>query len=379
MKILMIASYPDSIVPFRGELLRALVSAGCDVHVAAPGTCGFSKAKIDLAALGATLHQYSLDRTGTGVFADIRSVFALCKLLTELRPEAVLSYTLKPVLYGTVVACAYRIRNRYALITGLGYAFTSGRGRLISSFVRLLYRVALSCASMVFFQNPDDEAEFRSSGLLPFRIPSVVLKGSGVNIQTYQEAPLPERGVVFLMAGRLLGDKGVRDYAEAARLLKAKHPGARFLLAGWIDSNPDAIAKEELDSWVRQGVVEYLGRVGDLREALIQASVIVLPSYREGTPRTVLEGMAMGRAVVTTDVPGCRETVDDGENGFLVPAKSPKALAYAMEKFIHNPGLAARMGASSRRKAEDDYDVRRVNATMLSAMNVMSDGAREPL
>ncbi|MFA7488539.1 MAG: glycosyltransferase, partial [Lysobacteraceae bacterium] len=183
----------------------------------------------------------------------------------------------------------------------------------------------------------------------------------------------------FLMIARLLGDKGVREYAEAARRIRVDHPQAIFRLVGWIDANPDTISQAELDAWVDAGVIEFLGKLPDVRAAIAEAAVYVLPSYyREGTPRTILEAMAMGRAVITTDAPGCRETVVEGENGFLVPPKSVDALVDAMRKFITDPSLAQRMGARSRQIAEDKYDVRKVNAVMLREMGigqVEQDGA----
>jgi glycosyltransferase involved in cell wall biosynthesis len=174
--------------------------------------------------------------------------------------------------------------------------------------------------------------------------------------------------VRYLFIGRLLGDKGVREFAEAARLLKRNNPQVICSLVGWIDSNPNSITQAELDGWVADGRIEFLGRLADVRPAIEACSVFVLPSYREGTPRTVLEAMAMGRAIITTDAPGCRETVVHGENGFLIPVQDPKALAQAMRCFIHEPELQQSMGARSRQIAEEKYDVNKVNAVILAGM-----------
>jgi glycosyltransferase involved in cell wall biosynthesis len=179
------------------------------------------------------------------------------------------------------------------------------------------------------------------------------------------------------MIGRLLGDKGVREYASAARRVRAKFPRARFQLAGWIDENPDAIAQSELDLWTAEGTLEFLGRLDDVRPAIAACTVYVLPSYREGTPRTVLEAMAMGRPVITTDAPGCRETVVNGENGYLVDVQSVEALVGAMESFIDNPDLAAAMGLRSRQIVEDKYDVHKVNAVMLREMGITGSDTRK--
>jgi glycosyltransferase involved in cell wall biosynthesis len=195
-----------------------------------------------------------------------------------------------------------------------------------------------------------------------------------VDLASFTLRPLPlgtlTGAVRFLFIGRLLGDKGVREYAQAAHLLKISHPQVQCALVGWIDSNPNAINQAELDGWVADGSIEFLGRLSDVRPAIEACSVYVLPSYREGTPRTVLEAMAMGRAVITTDAPGCRETVVDGDNGFLVPVKTVDALADAMARFINDPDLAFRMGQRGRQLAEDKYDVHKVNAVMLKEMGL---------
>lgn len=284
----------------------------------------------------------------------------------------VLAYTIKPVVYGMLAAALAGVPQRYALITGLGYAFIGGGGRraLLGSIAKGLYAVALRQASKVIFQNPDDRDLFRRTRLVPRMARVHIVNGSGIDTRRFTPAPLPAGQVVFLMIARLLGDKGVREYAEAARELKKRYPNFVARLVGWIDSNPDAIAQAELDGWIADGSVEFLGKLSDVRPAIADCSVYVLPSYREGTPRTVLEAMAMGRAVITTDAPGCRETVIDGDNGFLVEVRSVKALARAMEKVILEPALAAQMGQRSRLLAERKYDVRKVNDDLLEAMGI---------
>jgi glycosyltransferase involved in cell wall biosynthesis len=190
-----------------------------------------------------------------------------------------------------------------------------------------------------------------------------------VDLASFAMAPLPLQPH-FLLIARFLGDKGVREYSQAAQRIRALYPQAQFSLVGWIDENPDAIAQAELDAWIKADTLNYLGRLTDVRQALASCNVFVLPSYREGIPRTVLEAMAMGRAVITTDAPGCRETVIDGDNGFLVPIQSVKALADAMARFITDPTLAERMGQRGRQLAEDKYDVHKVNAVMLEEMGL---------
>ena len=370
MKVLIVASHPDSILTFRGQLIEALLAHGCEVHVAVPDLSASSQARIALDAQGVRLHDIPLRRTGTNPVADLRLLLALFLLIRRVRPSITLPYTVKPVVYGTLAAWLAGVPQRYALITGLGYAFTGERKGVMRRIVGLLYRRALERTHKVFFQNPDDEHDFRVAGILPAAVPSVIVNGSGIDVATFSPKCIDLAPPVFLMIARLLGDKGVREYAAAAKRVKTVHPAAQFHLVGWIDTNPDAISQSELDSWIASGAIEFLGKLDDVRPAISDASIYVLPSYREGTPRTVLEAMAMGRPVITTDAPGCRETVRNGDNGFLVPVRSVDALVDAMLQFIEEPALAIRMGARSRQIAEDRYDVRKVNTVMLREMGL---------
>ncbi|MGF2735340.1 glycosyltransferase family 4 protein [Marinobacter sp. DUT-1] len=369
---LLIASFPDSLIKFRGPLLRALVAKGLDVHVAAPDLADVPDIRFELEALCITLHEIGLTRTGTNPVVDLGTVAELWGLMRRIRADYVLGYTIKPVIYGSLAAWLAGVPNRFALVTGLGYAFTgeaSGKRGLLRKLIQRLYRFGLSQSRKVFFQNPDDEALFRQQGLLPVSIPSCMVNGSGVDVADYSLAPLPAEPS-FLLIARLLGDKGVREYAQAAKMVKAQHPNAVFRLVGWIDGNPDAISQQELDEWVNSGTLKFLGKLADVRPAIANSNVYVLPSYREGTPRTVLESMAMGRPVITTDAPGCRETVVHGDNGFLVPVQAVNELAEAMIRFIEDPELVNRMGERSRQIAEQKYDVHKVNEFMLGEMGI---------
>ena len=370
-RFLVIASFADSLLGFRAPLVEALQVKGLEVHVAAPGLPRGSPLHLQLQARGWWVHDYPLQRTGTNPLADLRSLWALWRLMLRVRPHYVLGYTIKPVIYGTLAAWLARVPRRFALITGLGYAFAEQRTRgHLGQLVQRLYKLALARAHRVFFQNPDDVALFRQRALLASDVAVCVVNGSGVDISQFTVAPLRSDRPCFLLIARLLGAKGVREYAQAARQVRARHPEVRCLLVGWIDDNPDAIAQHELDAWVTDGLLEFLGRLDDVRSAIAECSVYVLPSYREGTPRTVLEAMAMGRAVITTDTPGCRETVVDGNNGFLIPVRDANALAAAMLKFVRQPSLMQRMGECSRQMVQDRYDVHKVNAVMLREMEI---------
>lgn len=370
-RFLLIASLAESLVNFRGPLIAALQARGLQVHVAAPGLSEGDATRQWLQAQGVVVHSVALRRTGTNPLADLHTLWSLWRLMRRVQPDHVLAYTIKPVIYGSLAAWLAGVPRRFALITGLGYAFQQqGQGSALQALVQRLYALALARVQTVFFQNPDDEALFRQRALVGPGARTCVVNGSGVDVAAFCVEPLPPGPPCFLLIARLLGDKGVREYAQAARRIRAVHPGVRCLLVGWIDTNPDAIAQHELDAWVAEGSIEFLGRLTDVRPAVAACSVYVLPSYREGTPRTVLEAMAMGRAVITTDAPGCRETVVHGDNGFLVPVQSVDALEQAMLQFVHHPALAAAMGQRGRQVAESKYDVHKVNAVMLEEMGI---------
>jgi glycosyltransferase involved in cell wall biosynthesis len=375
MKIFVLASFAQSLSVFRGPLLAAMKSAGGDVHVGAPDLLCDGKIVGVMHHLGSSCHHVPMARTGFNPFQDALTMLAAFAVLRRLRPTHFLGYTAKPVIYGTLAAWLARVPHRTALITGLGYAFAAnpvGTQKLLQTIVRLLYKIALVRATLVIFQNPDDRALFIDLGLVAM-FKTAIVNGSGVHLDQFAPKSLPSGSCQFLLIARILKDKGIYEYVKAARDVKARYPQAEFHLAGWIDSNPQAIAQCDLDAWIAEGLITFHGRLDDVREVLAQCHVYVLPSYREGTPRTVLEAMATGRAIVTTDAPGCRETVVDGDNGFLVPVADAGALAHAMARFLDEPELASRMGRRSRMIAEEKYDVHAVNVHMLQLMGVQVD------
>ena len=379
MKFLIIASYPGSILKFRGALIEAIHEKGFEIHIAAPEFDNHPEDVTVLKNLGYTLHNIPLQRTGTNPLKDAAALSALYLIMQKVKPSHVIGYTIKPVIYGTLAAWIAKIPNRYALITGLGYAFqqveeTGNRSKL-QKLIHRLYKQALSKTSKVFFQNPDDLNLFKQLKLISSNTPTVVVNGSGVDVSEYDVVPLPiaddnTTELRFLLIARLLGDKGVREYTQAARFIKVKYPQAQFDLVGWIDDNPDSIEQKELDQWIDEGIINFWGKLADVKPAITASSSYVLPSSREGTPRTVLEAMAMGRPIITTDAPGCRETVTNEVNGFLVPVKSVDRLVEAMEKFILDPSLIEMMGKASRQIAENKFDVHAVNKFMLEEMGL---------
>ncbi|WP_445006042.1 glycosyltransferase family 4 protein [Halomonas mongoliensis] len=373
-RLVIVAGVSRSLVNFRGALIQSLRDSGVEVHAVAPHLMDDGNTCRQLEAWGVIVHDVGMNRVGLNPLADFLSLASLYRLFRRIKPDKVLGYTIKPVIYGTLAAWLARVPKRYVLITGLGYAFSDqaqGKRAVVLNVVRRLYRTAIRRTHHVMFQNPDDQALFRSLSILPSHVPSTVVNGSGVDVKHFEQAPFPDAPVSFLLTARLIADKGVRLYAEAAKKIKSKHPDATCFLVGDLDDNPESIKREELDAWIESGDIEYLGRLGDVRPALANSQVFVLPTYyREGVPRTILEAMAMGRPIITTDAPGCRETVVEGENGFLVPIKSVDALAEAMQRFVDQPDLVARMGKQSRAIAEEKYDVHKVNAVMLEAMGI---------
>jgi glycosyltransferase involved in cell wall biosynthesis len=326
-----------------------------------------------LQELGASYRQISLHRTGLNPLKDIQTLFSLRKALKEIKPDLVFSYTVKPIVYGSIAAHLAGVKRMYAMITGLGYVFIGQtfKQRLLTQVLAFLYRWGLKYNQVVFFQNPDDLHLFVDKSIVSKRVKPVLVNGSGVNIEKFAFYPPKLSPVTFLFIARLIKDKGILEYVEAARLLKQKYPMAKFQLLGPLDINPAAITQEQLERWSKEGIIEYLGKTNDVRPYIAEASVYVLPSYREGTPRSVLEAMSMGRPIITTDAPGCRETVIDGKNGFLVPVKDVDALKSAMEKFILEPDLISQMGKQSRIIAEEKYDVRKVNRAILQEMGLL--------
>lgn len=375
MIFLMIANSPNSLLNFRLNLIKSLQAAGYTVHAACPTVKDSGPERSLLAEHGVTLYPVPMSRTGLNPFSDLVTLHSLYKLMRALRPTVVLGYTIKPVIWGSLAAFLAKVPNRFALITGLGYVFVddaqiSKKQRLVRSVVESLYALALNRCERVFFQNPDDESLFRRLKIIKLSVPSTVVKGSGVDLSHFEASSLPEKSV-FILIARLLIDKGVRQYAEAAAQLKTRHPNTQFKLVGYLDENPKSIKQAELDSWIASGDIDYLGKLTDVRPALASASVFVLPTfYREGIPRTILEALAMGRAVITTDTPGCRETVIHGVNGYLVEPRSVDDLLSAMEKLITDPALVTKMGEASLKLARDDFDVDKVNIQMLHGMSI---------
>lgn len=370
--VAIISSQAFSLVNFRGPMICDLVAAGVTVFALAPDYDDEMRQKIT--ALGAQPVDYSLVRTGMNPFRDGLDALRLAALLRRLHPDVTLGYFIKPVIFGTLAAWLAGVPRRVAMIEGLGYVFTSSGGsepvcrKLLRNLVSRLYRFALARAHKSIFLNSDDINEFVGAGLVQ-ESKVIKLGGIGVDLAEWPLTKPATQPVTFLLAARLLLEKGIVEYAEAARLVKTGHPEVRFVLLGGLDPNPGGLGQPEVQAWVTEGLLEWPGHVA-VKPWLAQTSVFVLPSYREGVPRSTQEAMAMGRAVITSNAPGCRETVDEGVNGFLVPVRDVPALANAMLRFVETPALIETMGLESRRLAEDRFDVRKINARLLKILEV---------
>ena len=369
--IVLIGALPESLINFRGELIRALVSSGHRVTAMAAPTSADQIHAIE--SLGTNFRPFPIQRNGLNPFYDLQTVFALRKAFREIKPDVMLAYTIKPIIWGSFALSGYQRVRFFALIEGLGYAFQHAgiKRKILTQLVTFLYRAALKKAQRVIFLNKDNKQLFLKQGIVGQSQPCIV-NGTGIDLDLFTVAPFPSGDTIFLTIARLLGEKGLREYAEAARLVKQRYSKVSFRLIGPPDTSPDGIAIQEVLNWQAKGMVEYLGATQDVRPFIADCHVYVLPSYHEGMPRTILEAMAMGRPILTTDVPGCRETVVSGDNGFLVPKADPQALAECMFWFLEHHEEWSRMGQSSRRIAEDRFDIHKVNAEMLRIMNLDS-------
>jgi len=356
-KILITANTTWNLLNFRRGLMSALLSNGFEVVAVAP----VDEYRSGVLGVGCRYLPLEMDNQGTAPLRDLVLLLKYVKILFDERPDVLLTYTVKPNIYASLAArlAGVPVINN---VSGLGTAFI--RGGWLGTMVGLLYRVALQKSRCVFFQNEDDQQVFIKKGLV-LSGQTELLPGSGIDLLHFspdavsvQSAPEREGSLLFLMVARLLWDKGVSEFVEAARLVKDVYPGARFQLLGFLDvKNQTAVPRADVDAWVKEGIVEYLGTSDDVRPFIAAVDCVVLPSYREGTPRSLLEAAAMAKPLIATDVPGCREVVSDGVNGLLCQVRNSQDLADKMLNFIEMPVASRlRMGSDSRRLAETRFD-----------------------
>lgn len=345
----------------RLPLARACVEAGFDVTLCA-GPAD-PRAQREIEAAGIRFEPLFIERGGTSPAGELRTLAALLRVYRAVRPDIVHHVTIKPVIYGSVVARALGVRGIVNAVSGLGYAFIpraedGAKHRVLRRALWAAYRMALDGRrTRVIFQNADDRATFVQKRLVAYER-TVLVPGSGVDFSAFPALPLPEGRFVALLPARLLWDKGVGEFVNAAKQLRERWPEARFVLLGRIDpGNPAAIQQEQVESWVRSGIIEWWGHCEHrmVPEALAKTHVVVLPSYREGLPLALAEAAAAGRACITTDVAGCRDTVRDGETGWLVPARDATALAVALEHALADRAEVERRGRLAAKFARERF------------------------
>ena len=382
MKIVILSNQARSMSNFWSVLIRRMRAGGHTVICAAPP--GDAAAESALRALGAEVVNYPLDRKGLNPLRDAESYFALLRLFRSEKPDLLFATTIKPVIYGCLAARAAGVPRVYATITGLGYAFEADSlfKKCVNRLGVLLYRLALSKVSGVFFQNQDDIRVFREHGILGPDARVLTARGTGVDTARFAPAPYPplppEGPVIFLLVGRLLEAKGLHEYAEAGRLLKERGADCRLTLLGPEEKGLGGVELAQIRRWEAGGLLEYLGETRDVRPFIAASHVLVLPSWREGTPTAVMEAMSMARPAVVTDVPGCREVVREGVNGWLTPPRDPQGLADAMGRFVADPAAIARMGAAGRELALAEFDAETVAARILKDMGVPDSAEAGP-
>jgi glycosyltransferase involved in cell wall biosynthesis len=357
LRISLVCNTAWAIYTYRQGLLRALVAAGVEVTVIAPRDRTFEP----LAQMGCRCIELPVASKGTNPRQDLRTLVALYRHYRSIRPDVVFHYTIKPNIYGSMAAKLAGVAS-VAITTGLGYVFI--QHSRAAQIAKRLYRFAFRFPHEVWFLNRDDKAAFLDQQLLVHPDRARLLHGEGVDLEQFAFTPLHtgRTHYAFVLIGRLLWDKGVAEYVEAARQLKARYPHARFQLLGPVGvDNPSAIARDEVAAWEREGVIEYLGEAHDVRPVIAAADCVVLPSYREGVPRTLMEASAMGRPIVATDVPGCREVVADGVNGLLCKVRDAASLAQQMARMLDmRDDERQAMGERGRHKVVEEFDERGV-------------------
>lgn len=372
MRVLVLSSLCHSLLNFRGQLLAAMVGEGHDVLACAPDIDPDVVRRLQ--AMGVRFAQTPMSRAGNVPSQDLKTLACYMGLILKERPGLVLAYTQKPIIFGGIATRILGGCRFVALVSGLGYVFSpaADHRHALRRLVTILYKAALAKASTVFVFNSADGADLLKLGIVSRRHKVVQVPGSGVDLNCFTASPLPDTPPVFLMIARLMRDKGVMEFIEAAREVQAAVPNARFKLLGRCEpENPTGLSAAEIQGALAQSPVELCAETKDVRPYLAECTSFVLPSYyREGLPRTILEAMATGKPVITTDLPGCRDAVHDGINGLLVPPRDSSALARAMRRIAEDPAAAARMGARSRELAQQRYAVGRVNNLLLREMGL---------
>lgn len=363
-KVFMCTVLAEAFYKSRVELIFKFLDLGYQVILAAPEPDTFTETVFGRGKV--KYYKINLDRTGINPISDYKIIKQLQKVISIEKPD--LSYAFggsKAAIYTTIAAYNEKVPGNFCMINGLGSIFHGSgfKNKLVQIIMSMLFKFSLSKSHGVLFQNTDDLNEFVNNNLVN-RNKCIIVNGSGVNLVKFPYMKNLSKDI-FLFVGRLLRDKGIYEFVEAARIVKETYPNAEFWVVGGYDTNPTAVKEREMTRWVDLGLIKYFGRQDKVLPFYQKCTVFVLPSFHEGTPRTNLEAMAVGRPIITTDVPGCRETVIDGVTGFIVPVKDSVQLANKISRFITNPELALEMGNNAYAFVVDKYDVNKVNKTIL--------------
>lgn len=360
-KILFVGNDAAFFLSHRIPLAEHVSHRGYDVHVAMPEPADSPEA-LDIQARGMCYHSFSMDRMSRNPLRELGAIWSLYRLYKQVQPDLIHHIAVKAILYGGIAALlSGHTRSIYAF-TGLGSLFTHQdiATKTLRTVITPVYKaIFFPSRAWAIFQNPDDLGLFTQAGITR-KQRSVLIRSSGVNLREFRYRPEPEGDPVVLLAARMLKSKGVCEFAGAARKIHAKGLSARFVLVGDVPNNHDAIPLEELRKWQQEGCVEWWGHRSDMPDILPQAHIICLPSYREGVPKVLLEAAACGRAIVASDVPGCREITLHQQNGLLVEPQSSTALAAGIEILLRNPDKRKRLGLAGRRLVEQEFSVEQV-------------------
>jgi len=366
MDIVVVSSHTSSLFWFRMDMMQEFIKSGH--NVIAFGSESEDDWKVRFKNYNIEYKQLYVKRNSINLIADLKTFFQLYCFFKKNNINKVFLYQAKTIIYGSMAAKLAGLKDIYSLMAGLGsiYRGEGFKNKLMKFIISYQYKIAFLYNKKVIFQNVDDRDEFIASKIVT-KNKTEIINGSGVNLNKFQIKPLPDK-LTFLFIGRLIKDKGIVEFLEACKFVKKKYKDINCILVGPFDTNPTALLKKDLDEYIENNIIEYYGEQSDIPLFISKASILVLPSYHEGTPKTVLEAMAMGRLIITTNAPGCKETVVDGLNGFLIPVKDTDALIDKMEYLINNPTVIPTMGVEGRKIAELKYDVNKVNSDILRIM-----------
>jgi glycosyltransferase involved in cell wall biosynthesis len=367
-KVFMCSVFAEALYKSRRELIIEFITLGYEVILAAPESVKILSKEFP--GMSVKYYQINLQRTGLNPMNDFKVIGELREIIKKEKPEITYAFGgAKAAIYTTIAASKEKVLNNFCMINGLGSIFR-GKGLknyLIRVIMGFLFKYSLAKSKGVLFQNPDDLNEFSKNGLVDSK-KCIIVNGSGVNLERFPFSPIKSNNI-FLFIGRLLIDKGIYEFVETARIIKEKYPDSEFWILGGYDTNPTGVKENEMQSWVDEGIIKYFGRQSNVLYYYQSCTAFILPSYHEGTPRTSLEAMAVGRPIITTDAPGCRETVIDGHNGFMVPVKNSNSIAEKVEYFINNRQAIQSMGINAFKFVTDKYDVNKVNKSIINFLS----------